>query len=65
MRFCTAFIRLHKMKVLKLTVRLDAYVEADCTDDQAMDLAVNAVEIKSSDPRVEVEIETVEVEAQK
>jgi len=53
------------MKVLKLTVRLDAYVEADCTDDQAMDLAVNAVEIKSSDPRVEVEIETVEVEAQK
>ena len=50
------------MKTLKLTVKLNAYIKADCTDERAMNLAVNAVEVKSSDPRVELEVETIEVE---
>ena len=50
------------MKTLKLTVRLDVYIEGDCTDERAMDLAVNAVEVRSSNKDVELEIETIEIE---
>ena len=50
------------MRILKLTVRLDVFIEADCTDERATDLAVNAVEVKSSNKDVELEVETIEVE---
>ena len=49
------------MKVLKLAVKLNAYVDGDHSQDEALDLVANSLEIFSTSDNVEIDVETIEI----